>query len=427
MARSIFYLTYNGVFNNTNGIGTQTKTFLSGIDRHYTALAAEFGAFDVHLIAPIPNKDWWGYSDVDLAHACDVVRRHGGELHYCPYRVDGNDFWSPSGWLTVSAAAATIVLNQALRYSQTLVIANDVPFLHTPRIMASAQADLDVQVRALIALYGSSYIHTPHAIDPARLVWEETGLAAAAASCIVKVADVGAFIREHLIERYGVSMASFVPYRSSLNLAHADFVPMDPAEAVAVLRRHAIPEDKPLLLAFGRADWIKGFDILLEALTLLREQVHLVLNVVPYEEGAPIVEEYREHIRRHRLPVSLFTAYSRALPRALSQWRNTVAVVCPSRGEPLSNVPFEVSLWAREGGAVLVCAGRDGYREQIEHGRNGLLFTPDDPGDLAARIAEVRAMSERQRQHIRRSAYEKVMRERDFYTNIRETLSCLWR
>ena len=427
MTRSIFYMTYNGVFNNTNGIGTQTKTFLSGIDRHYVALASEFGEFDVHLVAPEPSTTWWGYSETDLAYARDVVRRYGGGLHFCPYPADAGEFWSRSAWLAVSTAAARLVLDQAGRYTHTLAIANDIPFLHAPRIIARTEATLLDRVRAVIALYGSSYIHTPDAVDPERLAWETTGLAAASPSPTVRVADVGDFISAHLADRYGVPPASFVPYRSSLNLAHPDYCPMEPSAVAAVLRRHEIPEDRALVLAFGRADRIKGFDLLLHALKDVRERIHLVLNVVPYTHDDPLLAEYRALIRRYRLPASLFTTYSRELPRAVSQWHNTRAVVCPSRGEPLSNIPFEVSLWARHEGAVLVCADRDGYREQIESGVNGLLFAPEDAEALAATLGFALDMGEPERRRMRQSAYAKVLRERDFYTNFRETLTCLWR
>ncbi|MHB8576284.1 MAG: glycosyltransferase family 4 protein [Dehalococcoidia bacterium] len=424
--RAIFYLTYNGVFNNTNGIGTQTKTFLAGMLRHHDELRAEFGEFAVHLVSEIYRTDWWGYSEADLAYARGATRALDGEVHFCPYSTYTDEFWSPESWLALSTAAAATVLNEARRYDETLVIANDVPFLHAPLFIERAKRDFGVQVRSLIALYSSAYVHRYGELDEARLRWERTGLATPAQYPEVKLAHFGDFMRRHFQERYGVHDNEFAPCRSSLDLGHPDFRPMPSERVQAILAEHSIPMDRDLVLAFGRADWIKGFDILLDALADLRERVHLVLNVVPYDTDAPILAEYRRLIAKQGLRVTLLTGYSRDLPRALSQWPRTRTVVCPSRGEPLSNIPFEVSLWARDGGPVLVCSDADGYPEQVTHGANGFLFASGSAEDLAAKLVQALDLNEAGARGMRRVAYERVMQERGFLPNFRETLGAFW-
>lgn len=426
MTRAIFYLTYNGVFNNTNGIGTQAKTFLSGVSQFYPALRKEFGDFSVHLVTPMYDERWWGYTPADLAYARDTVARLGGAVHVCPYRTSDDEFWTPASWLALSASAAATVLAQAQAYGSSLVIANDIPFLHTPLFIEHSKHDLAVTVQSIIALYGSSYIHTPHVLDARRLDWERVGLATPAAYPDVKIARFSDFMMRHFAERYGVEPASFVPLRSSLHLEHPEYGSVDEGQKQFVLAAFQIPEDRPLVFAFGRADWIKGFDLLLNALAAVRERVHLVLNAVPYAVDDPILGEYAELIRRIGLSATLLTGYSRELPRVLCQWHNTLVVVCPSRGEPLSNIPFEVSLWAKDAGPVLLCAGRDGFLEQIEDGRNGLLFDLDAPGDLEAKLKQVLALSEAEKRGLRQHAYARVVRERDFYCNFRETLTHVW-
>lgn len=424
--RALFYLTYNGIFNNTNGIGTQTKTFLAGMARHHAALQQEFGPLTVHLVSPAVTDDAWGYSAGDLAYARHTAQQLGGQLHFCPFQTYTQELWQPESWLALSIAATTVVLTAAAAVDEVLVIANDIPFLHTPLFLERNKRAFGVNVRSLLALYGSAYVHRYGAVDQARVAWETTGLGAAAISPDVKVGHVGDFMRRHLTERYGVAGSAFVPYRSSLDLDHPDFEPLPRAAVRAALDRHGIPADRDLVLAFGRADWIKGFDILLEALAPLRERVHLVLNVVPYEEQAPILDSYQELIARYGLSVSLLTGYSRALPRALCQWSRTRAVVCPSRGEPLSNIPFEVALWARQDGPVLLCARTDGFPEQIEQGKSGFLFAPESPADLTAQLARVLALPDHEAVRVRATAYQRVVQERDFGRNMRETLLAFW-
>jgi hypothetical protein len=59
MKRGIFNLTFNGIFNNTNGIGTQTKTLLQGIENDYIKLCEEFGEFELNIVAPIFNDNFF--------------------------------------------------------------------------------------------------------------------------------------------------------------------------------------------------------------------------------------------------------------------------------------------------------------------------------------------------------------------------------
>ena len=123
---------------------------------------------------------------------------------------------------------------------------------------------------------------------------------------------------------------------------------------------------------------------------------------------------------------TLLTEYNRKLPRALSQWNNTKAVICPSRGEPFSNIPLEVSLWAKDSGPVLICSDIDGYTEQIIHKKNGFLFNLSQRGDLARQIEFVLTLTPEHANRIRKNAYKKVINERDFLVNFSETLKYYW-
>lgn len=424
--RTIFYLTYNGIFNNTNGIGTQTKTFLAGMLRHRDELQQEFGPLSVHLVSPCASSDAWGYSSVDLDYAQEATRRLGGAVYFCPFRTYADDLWTPPSWLALSIAATTVVLDTAKQYDEVLVIANDIPFLQTPLFLELNKRDFGARVRSIIALYGSAYIHRYGAVDEQRVAWEDAGLRALALSADVKLGHFGDFMRCHFRQQYAVQDSAFVPYRSSLCLEHPDFDPLSPERVRGVLADVGVPADRDLVLAFGRADWIKGFDILLRALPPLRDRVHLVLNVVPYEDDAAILDEYRRLIELHGLHATLLTRYSRELPRALSQWARTRAVVCPSRGEPLSNIPFEVSLWARNQGPVLLCSNVDGFPEQIEHGETGFLFVPDSAADLSAKLTTILELDATKAARIRTAAYQRVVQECDFARNFRETLRAMW-
>ena len=61
MPNAIFYLTYNGIYNFTNGIGTQTQLLLRGLERLQPALERQYGLIPLHVVCPRPDEATWGY------------------------------------------------------------------------------------------------------------------------------------------------------------------------------------------------------------------------------------------------------------------------------------------------------------------------------------------------------------------------------
>lgn len=422
MTKAIIYLTYNGVFNNTNGIGTQTQIFLSGIDEYYEQLSKDFGAFDIHLITQIYDRSWWGYSENQLAYSQRIVKKYGGSVHFCSYGNSEKDFWTPKSWDNLSQNAANKSIQIARRYNQTLILSNDIPFLHVPLYVERDKHN--VNVKSLIALYGSSYIHLKEKMNIDRLKWEEKALALPQKYPDIKIANFGKFMQEHFISKYQVRLDDFVPYHSSLNLNNQEFQLFSEQEITDILKKYKIPLNRKLIFAFGRADWIKGFDILLKAVTTIPQDIVIVLNVVPYSENDPILDEYKSLIGSNK-NIILLTGHKRDLPKALSQWKNSKILVCPSRGEPLSNIPFEASVWARENGPILLCANLDGYQEQIIDEWNGFLFD-GSVEMLSKKIVYILDIPDEKAKKIRKHAYAKVLKERNFYKNFKEMLSRFW-
>lgn len=54
--KALLYCAVNGIANNTNGIGRQTKTFLAILARHHHRLSAHAGAFTPTSPSPSPAR-----------------------------------------------------------------------------------------------------------------------------------------------------------------------------------------------------------------------------------------------------------------------------------------------------------------------------------------------------------------------------------
>ena len=421
MSRALLYCTFNGIANCTNGIGRQAQTLLGALSRRWDELTALTGPFTPYIAIPEPGPATWAYDPALLAGSRQVIEALGGQV--IPLRHDTKaEFWSPPVWQQLSQAAAGAAADLAGRHDQVGVIAVDTPFAGTGTAFLARPADPGQgSVTVLLALYGTARIHGHPAPDPGRLAWEQASLAAAA-SPGVHVADIGAFLTSHLAAAYGVREEQLVPWRSSLDLTAPDLQPMAPGQAAAVAEAFGVPAGRPVIAAIGRTDPVKGLDLLIDALGPLRDRAHLVAVVVPFDGHDPLLDAYRRQITARRLSATLVPQFTRDLPRALAALPATRAVACPSRGETLANVPFEVALWARHGGPVVVGPDRDGFREQIAHGRTGFLYDPGQPGALTAALAAALDLDPAARTRICEAACRHASAAADVVPNLARAL-----
>ena len=94
MRNAIFYLTYNGLYNFTNGIGTQTQLLISGLEAIQETLIAQYGRIDVHVVCPAPDTQTWGYEHTFFQRQQQRLAALGGYVHLIPYKQDPEqDLW----------------------------------------------------------------------------------------------------------------------------------------------------------------------------------------------------------------------------------------------------------------------------------------------------------------------------------------------
>jgi glycosyltransferase involved in cell wall biosynthesis len=424
VTRALLYATFNGVANCTNGIGRQTQTLLGALGHRWTELTARTGLFTPYLAIPAPGSRTWAYDPNRLAACEQLIGARGGRIIPLAHDTDAA-FWSPRVWGQLSAGAARAASVLTRRHDQVAVIAVDTPFVGTGAAHLALRHRRADRVKILLTLYGTAHINNhPHPWS-ARLEWEHAGLAAARYPG-VHVADIGDFLTRHLIDTYGVDPYRFVTWRSSLDLAADDLQPMPTGQAASVAAVHGVRLDRPIILTVGRTDPVKGIDQLIDHLAPLRDQIHLVAVVVPFDGHDPVIAEYQRRISAVGVRATLLPRFSRDLPRALASLPTTRVVACPARGETLANVPFEVALWARHAGPIVLAPDRDGFREQIGDGVNGLLYDPGRSGALTAGIRRALRLGDDDLSRMRQEAHRRVAAGRDVVPNLAETLGRLF-
>jgi len=422
--KGIFYLTFNGVVNNTNGIGTQTKLLLDGFDFFYDKLKEIHGDISLNIITPNYPENYEGYSNEHVNFSKEKINKLGGNIFFCKDSKTVTDFWMPEYWNDLSREACEIIKREMAKYDDILVICVDMPFLQIPIHFENLYGSSDI--KWLLSPYGSSYVHDKNEISKKRLAWEFVGISALRLNKNVHLGTVCDFMSNHWVEYYGAPKDRFAPYESSLFLQSKDFEKLSNEEIEDVLVQYKIPKDKDIVFCFGRGVWIKGFDMVLNALQFTKKDFHLVMISVPTQSEVNEYGTYQEMLKKTTYSYTIIPEFSRILPKALCQWRNTKVVVCPSRGEPFSNIPLETAIWAKDNGPIVLASNIDGFLEQIQSGFNGYLFQIESPSDLAKNIDRIFSLRPSVLKKIRHNAYKKVMKERDFFANIQDTLDYFW-
>ncbi|MDR0241444.1 MAG: glycosyltransferase family 4 protein [Burkholderia sp.] len=133
----------------------------------------------------------------------------------------------------------------------------------------------------------------------------------------------------------------------------------DDASAVCV----RAPEGAPIRVGyFGRLDYQKGFDVVLDAVPALRASIEINVYGVAVRGG---VAASRADDRRIVYHGWVDAAAAKAAMQAMD------VVIVPSRWEGLALVPIE----AMRAGKVLVVSGESSLPEQVIHGYNGIILT----------------------------------------------------
>jgi glycosyltransferase involved in cell wall biosynthesis len=428
MRNAIFYLTYNGLYNFTNGIGTQTQLLISGLEALREKLAKTYSSIDLHVVCPTPDTHTWGYDHAFYQRQQERLMRLGGYVHLIPYKQHPNqDLWEIPSWEALCQNVAPLLRAQTATYGRSLIICVDQPWLKIPYALGIDQSLVpSCQVDMLLVLYSTTFVRHWGTPDAAEFAWEQHGLEASQPGSRVALAEVCPSFTMHLKTHFRLSAPQFAPYTSSILLDDPAFALDDETALRTTLQANGVPLDAELILGFGRAAPLKGFEQLIPALAPLRERIHFVLISVPYLDNDPQQRVYDELLQEHRIPATHIKQFSRDLPRTLCQWPRTKIVAVPSRHETFSNIPLEAALWAREKGPVVVASAAGGFVDQIEPGITGFFIDISSCEHITRTLRHVLDLSPESHAAIRQQAYQRVVRLYDFKQNFPATLRWFW-
>jgi glycosyltransferase involved in cell wall biosynthesis len=190
---------------------------------------------------------------------------------------------------------------------------------------------------------------------------------------------------------------SFYPKRDYDLIPHGNYIPFVKTVNPQIKRT-------PFrILFFGQIKKIKGLDILLEALYLLKQRhVNCELTIAG-KLWRSTFDEYQNIIDRKEL-VSSIKSHIRYIPddEVWSFFNDTNLVVLPYRKIYQSGV----LLMAMSYGRVVLASDLPAFTEIIQHNYNGYLFPNGDPVSLANAIEEI--INSNNVDNVERAAYKTV-------------------
>jgi D-inositol-3-phosphate glycosyltransferase len=165
-------------------------------------------------------------------------------------------------------------------------------------------------------------------------------------------------------------------------IPHGNYLPF--IEDISIIKRENT--GKFTLLFFGQIKKVKGLDVLLEALSIVKKNSCQIELIIAGKAWKSDLNEYRELIKKLNLG-DIVTTEFRYIPdeEVASFYKQADLVVLPYREIYQSGV----LLLTLSYGKPVLCSDLGAFKEIVVDNENGFLFDSGSPRHLAAKIEEI--------------------------------------
>ena len=384
----LFVVTFDGVETHYCGVGSITQYLLAAVPSLTATFSHDGIRLDVHVLySELPRS---GFPRSTLAHKRSKRMAAEGGVRLVPVphgHEPANPFGNRRTWPHSCRFAADYIRAHLDRVDLAIVLAADTPYAGLPALLAPSSRSFHV---IWIAHSTGRCWRTDSAKpnDPEREEWETKAIWAAERFENAWVGATSRFMKQHLIEECGVPPERILDGTVGVDENYLCHTYMASRDAMArMLARHGVPVDRPLFVAFGRAQWYKGLDLALRVGRHLQQESDVVPVLLAKDDGTPeaaVTSRALSGLAR-TLPHCVFlTQFNFDLPKWLMAWRRTAAVGVFSRREPFGLIPSEYRALGPDGG-VLVVQPSGGLVEQVTDGEDGLTALEGDERGTAIR------------------------------------------
>ena len=209
-------------------------------------------------------------------------------------------------------------------------------------------------------------------------------------------------LRTHILKTYGTNPAKVIHLPHFVDL----FPQINPSDIDEFKIQYGIPQNSKILTLVSRSSRWKNVDLAIKALNILSDR-NIVLLIIGASKGSAA--------RHLKVNPSQKIDLSRNI-KFIDGSRNNIA-----HAFLLSSCALSVSSSKPEGfgmtilealscGLPVIASNHGGSLDLIDHKKNGFLFKPHDPSDLALKIKMLLALNKEESLQMRSEAFNKASR-----------------
>ena len=208
-------------------------------------------------------------------------------------------------------------------------------------------------------------------------------------------------ISNYLLEKtYGLGLSKLVPY--SIITPAVDFVKIN--KSPISNPQSPISNTLPIIVTIARLNWIKGIDVAINAMKILKEkeidfEYHIIGSGIGKDE-----ERYKFQVYELGLTKNVFFQGKLSHIKTLDFLKDASLYIQPSYNEGFCNAVLEAQAF----GKLCVVSNTGGLPENIHNNKTGWLVPKNNAEALANKLIEVIHLPEAEKQQISENAKQRV-------------------
>ena len=395
----------DGVVSHNSGVGTMVKRYIECFIKYFNKGVI---SYDVNLFTPEYNS--WGFG-----FSLETKQFNESLEHFKIYQfsngTEGKKFFGArENWIELCKNAAEVVNKQNMEdYDYVFTIANDTPF--GGLLWTTKEAPNHIKV---FIPHSTAKIHQTEDVIKQnedvmkRVEWEEKIVDYVNTHDRAYIGMVGLFIKNHIIEEYGLNKNKAIDYYNGEVLS-SKTVYVEDEECERLFGE--LDKNQDILLSFGRPEHYKNLDASIKVADALK--IKSIIITSEYFPDMPYVN-YLKELAKDK-DCKLFVNVPFNFPQyIINHYPKNIILLVPSKKEIAGLVINEIRKFNKPN-ILLVSNDIDGLNEQVEDGKDAVLVDLEDIEGSAKKIKE-HFNSETIKQ-INKGALERLKRDYDFEKN----------
>lgn len=406
----IFMFFHDGIYSINSGAGVMNYRLIVALSK-LGYLNEKFFISPIYVNAKNNdyNKRWFTlikkYLEKSKANFCPIDNGTNGKIRY------GNI----TQWLNGASFAYYKIIKPVIEKQKDkkfLILSADTPFIYLIKLLANHKNILHIHIPHSVGI-----LHSPQ--NKERLILEKESFELANLLPNTYIGLIGKFMGNLLIEKYCLKRRKTIKITNGI--LKDEFYQYSHKYLRKILKQLKVPLNQKILLAYGRAVYYKGFDILLKSYKYLRkskERPYLIMITPKEKHELKYFQNLRRLFKKYKIKGLIKGEFDYLLPRIIIQFENTIGVIVPSRKEPFGLIPIEImgNPYSR---AIAIVSNVGEFPYVIKNAKNGFIFKINNPKMLARQIKMVLNLNEKERQKIKENAFKIVYKKYNYLENVK--------